>query len=97
MGWIIAFQDSTGGIAMTQVTIAEAQQRLPELLSAAEAGETVMIRSDTGRTFTLAAQLPAAILNPDWPGYPYAGSAKGLIEIGDDFDQPLEELKEYME
>ena len=34
---------------MTEVTITEAQQRLPELLSAAEAGELVRIRSDTGR------------------------------------------------
>ena len=82
---------------MTQVTIAEAQRRLPELLSAAEAGETVTIRSEEGRTFTLAVQQPAPVLNPDWPGYPYAGSAKGLIEVRDDFDEPLAELKEYME
>jgi hypothetical protein len=33
------------------------------------------------------------ILNPDWPGYPHAGSAKGLITIADDFDEPLGELK----
>lgn len=25
-----------------------------------------------------------------------AGSAKGLIEIADDFDEPLEDFKEYM-
>jgi antitoxin (DNA-binding transcriptional repressor) of toxin-antitoxin stability system len=82
---------------MTQVTTAEAQRRLPELLSAAEAGETVTIRSDNGRTFTLAVQPPPPMLNPDWPGYPHAGSAKGLIEIRDDFDEPLEDLKEYTE
>jgi len=33
---------------MTQVTSEEAQERLPELLAAAEAGETVEIRSQTG-------------------------------------------------
>jgi antitoxin (DNA-binding transcriptional repressor) of toxin-antitoxin stability system len=82
---------------MKQVTIAEAQQRLPDLLSAAEAGETVMIRGDKGQTFTLVVQRLAPALNPDWPGYPYAGSAKGLIEVPDDFDEPLEELKAYME
>jgi antitoxin (DNA-binding transcriptional repressor) of toxin-antitoxin stability system len=82
---------------MTQVTISDAQQRLPELLAAVEAGEKVMIRSDNGRTFTLAIQPPAPLINPDWPGYPYAGSAKGLIEVSDDFDEPLDELKEYME
>ncbi len=43
---------------MTQVTIAEVQRRLSELLSAAEAGETVTIRSGVGRTFTLAVQRP---------------------------------------
>jgi antitoxin (DNA-binding transcriptional repressor) of toxin-antitoxin stability system len=82
---------------MTQVTIAEAQRRLPELLSAAQAGETVTIRSDEGQTFTLAVQHNEPAFNPDWPGYPYAGSAKGLIEVADDFNDPLTELQEYME
>jgi antitoxin (DNA-binding transcriptional repressor) of toxin-antitoxin stability system len=82
---------------MTEVTVAEAQKRLPELLSEVEAGESVTIRSESGRTFTLAAQRPAIIVNPGWPGYPHAGSANGLIEIREDFDEPLEELKEYME
>jgi Protein of unknown function (DUF2281) len=39
----------------------------------------------------------APIVNPDWPSYPHAGSAKGLIEVPDDFDEALDELKEYME
>jgi hypothetical protein len=56
----------------------------------------VTIRNDEGQTFTLAVQHQAPV-NPDWPGYLYAGSAKGLIEVPDDFDQPLPELKEYME
>ena len=30
-------------------------------------------------------------------GAPKAGSAKGLIEIGPDFDEPLEDFKPYME
>jgi antitoxin (DNA-binding transcriptional repressor) of toxin-antitoxin stability system len=82
---------------MTQVTIPEAQQQLPELLSAVEAGETVTIRKENGRTFTLSVQPPAPLVNPDWLGYPHAGSAKGLIHVPDDFDEPLEELREYME
>jgi antitoxin (DNA-binding transcriptional repressor) of toxin-antitoxin stability system len=90
-------EDSTGDLTMIQVTVAEAQQRWPELLAAAEAGETVTIRSDEGQTFTLALQPPAHTLNPDWPGYPHAGSARGLIEIRADFDGPLEDLKEYTE
>jgi antitoxin (DNA-binding transcriptional repressor) of toxin-antitoxin stability system len=82
---------------MTQVTVAEAQRRLPELLAAAEAGETVRIQSESGRTFTLAAQPTAPVVNPDWQGYPHPGSAKGMIAIGDDFDEPLEDLQEYAE
>lgn len=82
---------------MTLVTIPEAQARLPELLSAVEAGEPVSIRAENGSLFQLAVQTTAPLLNPSWPGYPYAGSAKGLIEVPDDFDAPLEELKEYME
>lgn len=31
------------------------------------------------------------------PAAPKAGSAKGLIEIGPDFDEPLEDFKPYME
>ena len=82
---------------MTQVSIPEAQVRLPDLLAAAAAGETVTIRTDEGRIFQLTAQFPVPGINPAWPGYPHAGSAKGLIHIADDFDEPLEELKEYME
>lgn len=82
---------------MTQVTVQEAQQRLPELLAAVEAGETVSIRADNGRAFQLAMPTAAPVISPDWPGYPHAGSAKGLIEVPDDFDEPLDELKEYME
>jgi antitoxin (DNA-binding transcriptional repressor) of toxin-antitoxin stability system len=83
---------------MTQVSVHEAQQRLPELLAAVEAGEMVSIRADNGRTFRLAMPPTSEpVVNPDWPGYPHAGSAKGLIEVPDDFDEPLDELKEYSE
>jgi antitoxin (DNA-binding transcriptional repressor) of toxin-antitoxin stability system len=82
---------------MTPVTVPEAQKRLPELLAAAEAGELVTIRADSGQTFVLSVQPAPPLVNPEWPGYPHAGSAKGLIEVPGDFDDPLEELKEYME
>lgn len=82
---------------MTQVTIAEAQQRLPDLLAVAQAGETVTIRTNDGRIFQLTAQSPQPGVDPTWPGYPQPGSAKGLIQIADDFDEPLEELQEYLQ
>ena len=68
-------------------------RHLPELLAAVEAGETVTIVEENGRTFTLSIRPHAQAVNPDWPGYPYAGSAKGLIVVPDDFDEPLEELR----
>jgi antitoxin (DNA-binding transcriptional repressor) of toxin-antitoxin stability system len=82
---------------MIEVTIVEAQGRLPELLAAVEAGEVVTIRNANGPTFLVSLQPPAPLVSPNWPGYPQPGSAKGLIEVPDDFDEPLEELKEYWE
>jgi len=78
---------------MTQVTLPEAQQRLPELLAAAEAGESVEIQTENGRTFRLIANRP----RPPVTGVPRAGRWQGRIVIPDDFDAPLEELREYME
>jgi antitoxin (DNA-binding transcriptional repressor) of toxin-antitoxin stability system len=85
---------------MITVTMPKAQQQLPDLLKTAAAGEEVEIVEESGRTFRLtvkAKPAPAVAVNPDWPGYPHPGSAKGLIEMADDFDAPLDELKEYME
>ena len=82
---------------MTLVTIPEAQARLPELLSAVAAGESVSIRAADGRLFQLAVQTTSPLLNPNWPGYPKAGSCEGLFVVPDDFKEPLEEMREYME
>lgn len=83
--------------SMTQVTVTEAQERLPDLLATAEAGDAVLIKSDAGRAFQLTVPTPVPSVNPAWPGYPHAGSAKGLIQVADDFDDPVDELKDYME
>lgn len=80
---------------MIQVTVEEAQRRLPELLDAVGAGESVSIVVHDGRCFQLALPAPATIIDPAWPGYPHPGSARGLIRIRDDFDTPLDELSEY--
>jgi len=77
---------------MIHITVTEAQQQLPELLAKAAAGQEVEI-SDNGRTFRLIANPP----RPRITGIPKAGSCKGLIEMADDFDEPLEELREYWE
>jgi antitoxin (DNA-binding transcriptional repressor) of toxin-antitoxin stability system len=78
-------------MTMTQVTIKEAQQRLPDLLSAVEAGEDVVIRAENGRTFRLAPTRPPVT------GVPKAGRLKGQFVVPPEFDEPLEELREYTE
>jgi antitoxin (DNA-binding transcriptional repressor) of toxin-antitoxin stability system len=78
---------------MIQVTVLEAQQRLPDLLDAVEAGESVEIRAEHGGIFWLTSERP----RPPVTGVPKAGSCKGLFVVPADFKEPLEELREYME
>jgi antitoxin (DNA-binding transcriptional repressor) of toxin-antitoxin stability system len=78
---------------MVQIAVAEAQQRLPELLNAVEKGEEVEIRAENGRTYRLAQSRP----RPPVTGVPKAGRLKGQLVVPDNFKEPLEELREYME
>jgi antitoxin (DNA-binding transcriptional repressor) of toxin-antitoxin stability system len=80
-----------------QVTVAEAQKRLPELLALVEAGECVEIYPESGESFALVHRPKHDRETATWPGYPKAGSLKGKIWMSDDFDEPLEEFREYME
>ncbi|NEO27281.1 MAG: type II toxin-antitoxin system prevent-host-death family antitoxin [Kamptonema sp. SIO4C4] len=75
---------------MKQVTVAEASKNLSELIDATLNGEEVMITKD-GSVVKLISTTPVK-------RYPAkAGSAKGMVWMSDDFDEPLEEFKEYME
>ena len=78
---------------MVQIEVVEAQQRLPELLNAVEAGEEVEIRAENGRTYRLAPSRP----RPPVTGVPKAGRLKGHLIVPDDFKAPLDDLREYME
>jgi antitoxin (DNA-binding transcriptional repressor) of toxin-antitoxin stability system len=75
---------------MQQVNLDEAKARLLDLIDAAFNGESVSIVADDQRAVQL---LP---LGPHGRRR-QAGSAKGLIQMADDFDAPLEEFKDYME
>jgi len=77
---------------MTVVTAKEAKARLDELLTEAAKGEEVVIASEDGGTFKLV--LSAA---PPKKKRGLVGSAKGQIWMSDDFDEPLEDFREYME
>ena len=74
--------------AMQEITLAEASKNLPELIEAAISGEEIVITKDNQ---------PVVKLTPVSPERrSLFGSAKGLITISDDFDEPLEDFKDYM-
>ena len=74
---------------MHEVDLKEAQTRLPELIDEAASGEEVVITRGDGASFKI---VPLVEQEPR----PTFGSAKGLIKMGDDFDEPLEEFDAYM-
>lgn len=75
---------------MQQVTVSEAQINLVDLIDAAVSGEEIIITREGGPSV----QLVPRILTTRKRQF---GSAKGLIFLSADFDEPLDELKEYME
>ena len=74
------------------VTIQEAQAKLPELVARVAGGEEIVITEN---------QQPVAKLvreRPTQPARPAPGLGKGsILYMAPDFDEPLEEFKEYME
>jgi antitoxin (DNA-binding transcriptional repressor) of toxin-antitoxin stability system len=73
-----------------QVSLIEAAASLSELVQAAINGEEVILL-DGDRPAIKFTPIPSAKPRPKF------GSAKGLIWMSDDFDKPLEDMKEYME
>ena len=74
---------------MNQINIEEAKTNLPELIDAAINGEEIVIAKDEQHVVKL---VPISRAKPR----PQFGSAKGLIAISDDFDEPLQDFAEYM-
>jgi len=74
---------------MQQINLTEASKNLPELIEAAINGEEIVITRDNH---------PVIKLTPISPvkRRPLFGSAKSLITISDDFDEPLEDFKDYV-
>jgi antitoxin (DNA-binding transcriptional repressor) of toxin-antitoxin stability system len=73
-----------------QVSLIEAAASLSELVQAAINGEEVILLDGDRPAIKFT---PIASSKPR----PKFGSAKGLIWMSEDFDEPLEEMKEYME
>jgi antitoxin (DNA-binding transcriptional repressor) of toxin-antitoxin stability system len=73
-----------------QVSLVEAAASLSDLVQAAINGEEVILLNGDRPVIGLT---PIGAIRPDRQ----PGSAKGLIWISDDFDEPLDEFKEYLE
>lgn len=74
---------------MRQVSVEEAQVQFLALIEAALNGEEIIITQED--------QPIIKFVTIDSPKPPrQRGSAKGLITIADDFDDPLEDFAEYM-
>ncbi len=74
---------------MHQVNIEEAKTHLPDLIDAAVNGEEVVIAKDEQSAVKLV-PVSQHKLRPQF------GSAKGLITMSDDFDEPLKNFEDYM-
>jgi antitoxin (DNA-binding transcriptional repressor) of toxin-antitoxin stability system len=73
---------------MYQVNLKEAENLLPQLIEAAAEGEKVVITRSDGSAFKI---VPVCL----GTATPKFGSAKGLVEMSDDFDEPLEGFEAY--
>ena len=74
---------------MRQVTLDEAKARFFDLVEDAIGGEMIVITKDDRPVVQLVAA-PQARRRPQF------GSARGLVELTDDFDEPLADFDEYM-
>jgi len=73
---------------MIQIPVKQAITKLDKLLSEVAQGQDVVIIGSDGSAFKLTAL-------PRTP-QPVFGSARGLVSIGPDFDDPIEGFEEYI-
>lgn len=76
---------------MRKVNLVEASQHLSELIEAAMLGEEVILTKDDQPVVQL---VPIPTEKKRYPAK--AGTAVGLVTIAEDFDDPLEDFKDYM-
>lgn len=74
---------------MQRVELNEAKMHLAELIEAATQGQEVVITKNDRPVVKL-------VPIPGTKPRPRFGSAKGLIQMAEDFDAPLEDFNEYM-
>ena len=76
---------------MIQITLDDAMKRLPDLVDAAVRGEDVLITVEDTQGKHLVRLVPVISERPR----PRFGSAKGLFDMSDDFDDPIPDFDEY--
>lgn len=74
---------------MSQFNIHAAKAHLSELIQKAMLGEEVIIAKDNKPVVKLVALRPVKHAR-------HLGSAKGLFTLAKDFDEPLEDFKDYI-
>ena len=74
---------------MQNIDVNQAMQRLPELIEHAVGGDEVVITKG-GHAIVKLVALAESKQQRQF------GSARGLIKISNDFDEPLEDFREYM-
>jgi prevent-host-death family protein len=72
---------------MPHIDVHEARDRLPVLIERARRGEDVVLTEDDRPLARLVAARDSKRRKP--------GSAEGLIQMSDDFDEPLDDFDEY--
>ncbi len=82
---------------MSTISLQEAQARLAELVHRLVPGEDVTITENDRPVARLVASARPVRERPPITGVPKAGNCEGLFEVPDNFKEPLEELREYME
>lgn len=75
---------------MYQIELEKAKAQIESLLQTALAGEEVVITQNEQPVLKLVSISSAKSRRQ-------SGSAKGLITMSDDFDEPLEDFAEYMQ
>jgi prevent-host-death family protein len=83
---------------MRSITLEEAQTHLPDVIRQLAAGEEVIITQDqqpVARLVSIGAGQRKPRPRPPVTGVPKAGQYAGRLVVPDDFDAPLEELREY--
>jgi prevent-host-death family protein len=77
---------------MITVTVAEAKEKLEELIAKAQAGESVEIISNGNKALLSPITVASVVVGSR------IGSQKGaLIYMSDDFNEPLDDFKEYLQ